>query len=278
MTNVLRQPLLIGGAPRSGTTALLQALNSNRSVYISSEENLLNTEKVLSKLLGTRERRARTLTGGMRSLSHRETLTLDNIHSHNFSVKSVWPTILYMYKWHHKRQADGEPLIVWGDKYPNYYKEIDATLALPHVRYLHITRNPYDVINSMLRRTEMSKQGKDWWKAITDVDQMIEAWGQAYATVQRIEGNPNVFHMHYENLVFEFDKTMGALNKFMGVDFVYENMMVDDPDKHYERDFLNDEIEQRISSHPQVREYVNTFRNHPDFISVAASLRTLKTL
>jgi len=278
MTSVQRQPLLIGGAPRSGTTALLQVLNSHRSVYISSEENLVNTGKVLSKLLGTRERRARTLTGGMRSLSHRETLTLDNIHSHNFSVKSVWPAILYMYKWHHKRHAEGEPLVVWGDKYPNYYKEIDEVLALPHARYLHITRNPYDVVNSMLRRTEMSKQGKDWWKAITDIDQMIEAWAQAYSTILRIERNPNVFHMHYESLVFDFDKTMDGLNNFLGVDFAYENLMVDDPDKHYERDFISEEIEQRISSNSQVSDYVNTFRNHPDLASVAASLSLLKSL
>lgn len=276
MVSMLRQPLLIGGSPRSGTTALLQVLNSNPSVYISSEENLLNTKKVLDKLLGTRERRSHTLAAGMRSLSQRETLTVDNIHSHNFSAKSVWPSIHYLYKWHHKRMGSAEPLVLWGDKFPNYYKEIDSVLALPHVRYLHITRNPYDVVNSMLRRTEMSKQGKDWWKAITDIDGMIDAWALAYKTILGIESSSKVFHLHYEDLVFDFEKSVSALNDFMGVNFTYNNVMVDDPGKHYERDFINEEIQKRISSNLQVSEYVEKFSNNPNFPSVSASLGALK--
>lgn len=276
MVSMLRQPLLIGGSPRSGTTALLQVLNSNPSVYISSEENLINTKKVLDKLLGTRERRSHTLAAGMRSLSQRETLTVDNIHSHNFSAKSVWPSIHYLYKWHHKRMGSTEPLVLWGDKFPNYYKEIDSVLALPDVRYLHITRNPYDVVNSMLRRTEMSKQGKDWWKAITDIDGMIDAWALAYKAIQGVESSPNVFHLYYESLVFDFKKSISALNDFLGVDFAYSNLMVDDPAKHYERDFIDEEIQKRISSNLQVSEYVEKFSNNPDFPSVSAALGELK--
>lgn len=270
------QPLLIGGSPRSGTTALLQVLNSNPSVYISSEENLLNTKKVLDKLLGTQERRSHTLAAGMRSLSQRETLTVDNIHSHNFSARSVWPAIHYLYKWHHKRMGGGEPLVLWGDKFPSYYKEVDSVLALPNVRYLHITRNPYDVVNSMLRRTEMSKQGKDWWKAITDIDGMIDAWAVAYKAIQGVESIKNVFHLHYESLVFDFEKTISALNDFMGVDFAYSNIMVDDPGKHYERDYINEEIQGRISSNGQVADYVMKYSNNQDFPSVAVALATLK--
>ena len=51
--------LLIGGCPRSGTTALLHFLNSNASTHISAEENLLHKIQVLNKLLGTREQRAK---------------------------------------------------------------------------------------------------------------------------------------------------------------------------------------------------------------------------
>ena len=273
---MLTTPLLIGGAPRSGTTALLQVLNSNPAVFISSEENLLNSIKLLGKLLGTRERRAHTLASGMRALSERETLTVDNIHSHNFSEKSVWPSIRYLYKWHHKRMEGGEPLVLWGDKFPNYFKEIDSVLALENVRYLHITRNPFDVVNSMLRRTEMSKQGKDWWKAITDIDGMINAWALAFQAIQNVESRPNVFHLHYESLVFDFDKTIFALNDFFGVDFTYSNIMVDDPEKHYERSFINAEVKMRISSNAQVSSYVEKFANNAEFPSVSTALRVLK--
>lgn len=267
-------PLLIGGAPRSGTTALLQVLNSNPKTYISSEENLLNMYKVLTKSLGTRERRAASLAGGMRELSVRETLTADNIHSHNFTEKSVWPAIRYIYKFHHKRLAGDQELILWGDKLPNYYKELPKLLSVPNVRYLHITRNPYDVINSMLRRTEMSKHGKDWWKAITEVEEMISAWAEAYQAICKVEARSNVLHIQYENLVFNFDETIASMNAFFGVDHDYENMMVDDPDKHYDRAFLNDEIRLAIAQNPHVAAYVGRFNcdKHP---MVAASLANL---
>lgn len=274
--DMLRSPLFVGGAPRSGTTALLQVLNSNANAYVSSEENLLSLIKVFGKSLGTRERRASTLAGGMRELSERETLTADNIHSHNFTEKSLWPSIRYLYKWHHKQSNAGEPLILWGDKLPNYYKELDAVLAVPQVKYLHITRNPYDVVNSMLRRTEMSKQGKDWWRAITDVENMIEAWASAYKAMRKVESATNTLHVQYESLVFEFDKTIAQINAFIGVELAYQNVMVDDLAKHYDRSYITDEVQQLISSNVHVMHYVKRFSSNADYPSVAASLGMIK--
>ena len=274
MMKMLSSPLFVGGAPRSGTTALLQVLNSNTHTYISSEENILNVLKAFTKTLGTKERRGQSLAGGMRELSIRETLTLDNIHSHNFSEESVWPAVRYLYKFHHRKIAGDNQLQVWGDKLPNYYKELDALLSLPRAKYLHITRNPYDVVNSMLRRTEMSKQGKDWWKAITEVEKMIEAWSDAYEKICSVEKRPDVLHIQYENLVFDFDKTMAAINSFVGVDQTYDNVMVDDPDKHYDRAFLTEDIRAILSQNAHVKDYTTRF-NTPEHPAVAASLSGL---
>jgi len=255
---------------------LLQVLNSNVNAYVSSEENLLNMIKVFGKTLGTRERRALTLAGGMRELSERETLTANNIHSHNFTEKSLWPAIRYLYKWHHKQSNSDQPLVLWGDKLPNYYKELDTVLAVPLVKYLHITRNPYDVVNSMLRRTELSKQGKDWWKAITDVESMIDAWASAYKAMRKVESATNTLHIQYESMVFEFDKTIAQINSFLGVDFTYQNVMVDDPAKHYDRSYITDEIQQLIDSNVHVMHYVKRFSGSVDYPSVAASLGMFK--
>ena len=261
--------LLIGGCPRSGTTALVHFLNSNAATHISAEENLLHKIQVLNKLLGTRERRAKVYKkNGMRALSVRETLSADNILASNFSEEAAWPTIQYLYTLHHNKIHPDMPLELWGDKFPNYFKEIDAVLAIPDVRYLHITRNPFDVVNSMLRRTEMARLGKDWWKAVTDFDAMIETWAEAYRVILKIEDKPEVMHLYYEELVFDFVGSVTKINSFLEADLKFENILVSDPNKHHDRSFLTTEMHVRVLAHPDVAAYVARHINTP-FVSPA---------
>jgi hypothetical protein len=254
-------PLLIGGCPRSGTTALLQVLNSNVQVFISSEENLLSMQESFRKVLGTQERRKKSLAAGMRALSSRETLSLQNIHSHNFTVKAVWPAIRSIYKWHFSNLHSTGDIVLWGDKYPNYFRNIDEIANATNLRYLHLTRNPLDVINSMVRRTEMAKEGKDWWRAITDFDQMIETWASAYAAIATVEQRPNILHVHYEDMVFRFTETMAEINAFLGLALSFENPLISDPARHFDRQYLTPEMIEKILSHPLVTAY---FKQHGD--------------
>jgi hypothetical protein len=262
-------PLLIGGCPRSGTTALLQVLNSNPSCYISSEENLPKILGALSKVLGTQERRNEVISHkGMRALSLRESLNEKNANRHNFSQDSLWPTLRFIYEYHHGKLSPGFPLVLWGDKFPNYFKNIDVVMAVPGVKYLHITRNPLDVVNSIMRRCEMTSQGKDWWKAMTDFEGMVNAWSDAYQIIQRIESRPEVFHLHYEELVFDFHGSAARLNGFLGVNFAYEDILVSDPKKHYDRSFLSKEMKGQILSHADVQRYMAKSKNN-HFVSSA---------
>jgi len=257
-------PLLIGGCPRSGTTALLQVLNSNPSCYISSEENIPKVLGTLSKVLGTQERRNEVISHkGMRALSLRESLNEKNANRHNFSQVSIWPTLRFIYQYHHEQLFPGVPLVLWGDKFPNYFKNIDVVMAVSGMKYLHITRNPLDVVNSIMRRCEMTRQGKDWWKAMTDFEEMINAWSDAYNIIQEIEGRPEVFHLHYEELVFDFHGSVARINGFLGADLAYENILVSDPTKHFDRSFLSKEIKSQILSHADVRTYMAKSKNNP---------------
>lgn len=269
--------LLIGGSPRSGTTAVLQMLNSSPGVFVSSEENLLKSLQALEKLLDTRGRRAKILDNGMRTLSPRETLTLENIHSHNFNQEAVWPTLRFIYEFHHGRLYPGVPLVLWGDKLPAYARELNAVLALPAVRYLHVTRNPLDVVNSMLRRLDAARQGRDWWKAITDFDAMVEAWAEAYRAIEAVEERAEVFHLHYEELVFDFECNVAALNHFLGVDLQYQNVLVSSPALHYDRCHLTREMVQHIAGHPIVQAYVERVRGSDMLPNVALSLKSLSS-
>lgn len=265
--------LLVGGSPRSGTTAVLQVLNSNPHVFLTSEENILKSIRALEALLGTRSRRTVALKNGMRELSPRETLTLDNIHSHNFTDRSVWPTLEYIYRFHHAQLHPNESLIVWGDKLPAYARDIASVLALPNALYLHITRHPFDVVNSMLRRLDATRRGLDWWKGITEFDAMLEAWVTAYEAIEAIEGSPRVFHLHYEQLVFDFASNASAINRFLGVDLPYQNILVNDPALHFDQSHLNAEMRDRITAHPAVQRYLS---RHPNTYSAAQGQQAIQ--
>ena len=268
-------PIFIGGCPRSGTSALLQVLNSNSSVFISAEENLLNMEEKLSQLLGSRERRAEIYTEiGMRELSVRETMTQKDILSRNFTGLSIWPMISSLYQWHHC-QVGGEPLQLWGDKFPGYYKDLQRVLSIDGSRYIHITRNPFDVVNSMLRRTEMAGQGRDWWKAITNVADMVEEWCRAYRAISQVEMHKNVFHLYYEALVFDFDLAVKELNSFLEVDLQYDNIMIDGLEYHFDRPYLDRTIINDIMSRVEVKAYLKNCLNNSSVSNVFLSMNDI---
>lgn len=270
--------LLIGGSPRSGTTALLQVLNSNRNAFISSEENLLRLADELAKLLNTRQRRSKVLEGGMRALSPRETLNLENIHSHNFDVAGLWPTIRFIYEHHHKRLHPGEPLLLWGDKVPGYAQQISRVGELPEAYYIQVTRNPFDVVNSMLRRLDAASQGKDWWKSITDFQGMLASWSSAFSAVMNAQSKKKILHIHYEELVFNFDRCIGQINEFLGLDLAYQNLMVADRRLHYDRAFLTPDMIKKIGADPVVRDYISLYGASEALPDVAASLQGIPGL
>ncbi|MEP5764924.1 MAG: sulfotransferase [Halieaceae bacterium] len=248
--------VMIGGCPRSGTTALLQHLNSSPGVFISSEENLFKMMPRMRDILGTRERRQGIAKGRNRQLSARETMSFQDMQQHTFSEAGAWPTVEFMYEWHHAQLQPGVPLVLWGDKFPNYFRQLENINLIPNAAYIHITRNPLDVVNSMIRRTEMARQGKDWWKAITNLQDMISRWSEAFSTVQKHSADPRVLHIHYEQLVFETTGTTRLLESFLDETLSGSSKLISDPKLHHERNYLNPEIITAISEHPVVKEYL----------------------
>ena len=269
---MLSYPILIGGCPRSGTTALQQLLNVDERVYISSEEDLTNSIKIISSLLSTRERREKKMQGFLRDLSVRESLSKESLHSHNFTSNSIWPVIRYIYKHHHAKIHPGNELLLWGDKYPLYYKSLAKKIDEGWVSYLHITRNPFDVVNSMIRRTKNARQGKDWWRAITEIDDMISAWSDAYTMIRKVDNRTNVLEVQYEELVFNTSGFICDFKKFKDFELRLGEVLVSDTNKHYERDFLTNDVTAKIMGSKSVQHYIRRFSNNKNFPFVAESL------
>lgn len=253
--------VLIGGCPRSGTTPLMLLLNSDPRVFVSSEENLVELVVKLDAVLSTRERLQDKAGGRMRERSVRETASLGDLHRYNFSRAFVTGTLAEIYRIHHRALNRGAELKLFGDKYPRYYENLGSVFTLPlAVKYIHITRNPFDVVNSMLRRTRMAEQGKDWWKTATEPEKMIGMWNAAFEAVVTRQAEPEILHLQYEDLVFRTDAVKARLCDFLGVELDLNYALVSDPEKHFDRSYIDPAVARLIGSSAHIDRYQRYLR------------------
>lgn len=175
-------PIIIYGAPRSGTTYLNSILNQHPQVFITHETRLFAwAHQSLAELT---QRNQYVLGHRARFVDHlRETypgLIRD-------FYKKLRPSARY-----------------WGDKNPHYASNNNAgcletiQMLYPETRFIHIIRDGRDVVNSLLR--QRTKQGKPWanfesahriWK--THVDR-----GCAFG---RSQPPDRYFELRYEDLI-----------------------------------------------------------------------------
>lgn len=248
--------LFVGGSPRSGTTALMSVLNSNNDILISSEENVFRLLKGFRKLCGTKETRENIIAQtGMREVSGREVFAKNDVGINNFSSTFALSLLKSLYNELVTVSGKDNPQVC-GDKLPGYHEVIGKVLALDNnVKYLHITRNPFDVINSMLRRTELAKQGKDWWKSHTDVGSMIDVWNSAFVNIRKFESNSNVLHIQYEDLVFSEGNVLSEISDFLGVAVDNKYQLISDKAKHHDQIYLTPEVNAELDDKLLLVEY-----------------------
>lgn len=239
--NLRSEYLLVGGCPRSGTTPLEMLLNSDPRVFVSSEQNLLKLYDDLYAALGRREKRKRKL-GELenRATSPRENFSQDEAYKYTFTADILYLVLRDIF--YHLQQAvtpDVNP-IYFGDKLPEYFRTIDEfrQISFPF-RYIHITRNPFDVVNSMKMRVEMSKAGKDWWNAYSEITDMIAIWNEALQFIVEQEDTDDCLHVQYEDLIFNYDHVLGSIENFLGVNFDLSSSLRTDPEIHFQRDYLD---------------------------------------
>lgn len=245
----------------------MMSLNSSPGIYISSEENLPEKLERLGKLIGTRERHLAkahdglikteaTQGGRMRATSERENWVMDDVLPFHFSSRHTPALLKNLYRLQNDERSPDTPLAIFGDKMPAYCRTLDFDNLPFGAKYIHITRNPYDVINSMLRRVQMTRQGLDWWKAITELDDMMAWWNDAFAVIRAEEHRPGVLHIQYEDLVFATEEVREAIREFLGLpvlDFGFP--LVDDAARHFDRAYLDDGITERIRETCKVADY-----------------------
>jgi len=105
----------------------------------------------------------------------------------------------------------------FGDKLPTYYKEdLSDLYAVTKFRIIFVSRNPHDVVRSMMFRAENARGKRDHWSFARTPEQGIIEWVSAvrFAATCRYEK----LIVRYEDLVFNSEATASVIAEFLKVE------------------------------------------------------------
>ena len=191
-------PIIIYGAPRSGTTYLQQILNAHPDVFISHETRVFAW--LHHALAMTKDDRL-VLTEREAFLGHLRTVLPNVMREFN---RSLAPGVRY-----------------WGDKNPHYADPFNdgclETVAelFPGSVFVHIIRDGRDVVSSLIRKRD---EDKPW----VTFDQAHFTWSrhvQRGSAFGRALSAGRYFELRYEDLVADDVERAAALFRFLGLAF-----------------------------------------------------------
>ena len=191
-------PIVLFGAPRSGTTFLNELLNSHPEVHITNEMRLFAwAHETLVK--ATKQHRL--------LVTHREKFAEHATKQFGGMIRDFYAT-----EWPHVRY--------WGDKNPHYADVwnrgcLDTVRRIfPGAKFIHIIRDGRDVVASIVRREH--PDGRPW----ADVETAAWTW-QDHVTIGsafgRKIGPESYYEMRYEDLVADGVRDARSLFEFLGI-------------------------------------------------------------
>jgi hypothetical protein len=222
-----RSFFVAGGCPRSGTNMLFFLLNTNPSLRMLIDTDF---ERLLKAAEGLyyKEQELRNLPE--RAKGRKEQWTLDAFtHCVPQRAQSHRRVIETLCAAQFEVTGDITRVRWFGDKLAAYYsRDLDyIQAALGEMRFVHITRNPFDVITSLLRRSRNAQEGKDYWTtAPSTTDAASALWKDAWSFIRRYERDPRFLHIRYEDLIFRTSAVLKRIAAFFEVDNVFDDSHV----------------------------------------------------
>ncbi len=199
MENELRGPIVVFGAPRSGTTYVQRILNAHPQVFVSHE----------SRVFAWLHRALAMVNQDQFVVTHRSAF-VDHLRGRLPGlVTQFYRDLAPEARW-------------WGDKNPHYADPGNLgclnTVAelFSDARFIHVIRDGRDVVASLLRRR--FPDGKPW----VDFDQAHFTWvnhvaiGSAFG---RGAGEERYIELRYEELIADDIQGSRILLDFCGIDF-----------------------------------------------------------
>ncbi len=214
--------LIIGGAARSGTSAMLKALNQHPEIFLIPEfywtsqinalsKSIFNKFKIsTSKLsIGKVNNQERP---GAESLMIKD--FLDYIPSENKSLPRVIQAIV-------ESTSNKEKIKYTGEKLPEYWAHLDfkqlAKIFDKNVKLVHVSRSPLHCLSSFKHRIELTGKGKDRFRFNTlnkAAEHLTESF-KAYCHFSAHNFTDTLF-VKYEDMFYQ-SSSIADLEDFLGL-------------------------------------------------------------
>lgn len=241
------RPLIVAGAPRSGTTFLMQILNLHPRIAVSYEQNLLGILK-----LAFRKRWKNAM--GSRWLTSRENFSHEDLRNAVFSSEASLEGLLSaLYRPIFPDKEWGAPVMWAGDKWNLVDPTEDlTTIVRTGASLIWITRNPLDVVASWSER--VTNEGVPGPTG----DAALSLWYRSFHIITTAEIRLEAYHLQYEDLLFRPEAVMERLMGWMelaGASSMAKKVKaLADPDAFHRRG-LTDGMKKKLMVSPVIGEY-----------------------
>lgn len=195
-TGLRSGPILVFGAPRSGTTYLRQILDAHPDVFVTNEF------RVFSWLFAAVD--ALPLDDA-RLFEHRSEFVAQLQLELPELVRRYYAQLAGSARW-------------WGDKNPHYAQDPailqNAAALFPDARFVHIHRDPRAVIASLLRKRHADGSP---WIGLEDAHAMVVSHVRNALDFAQQVGPERCFRVRYERLVADDEAMARSLFAWLGL-------------------------------------------------------------
>jgi hypothetical protein len=200
----MSQVLLIGGAPRSGTTFIASTLNAHPRICLFSEFSLTNIFRSLDKMIGP-VNSAKLSTG---DISPSDDFSRPSSEHYDSLFRSVFQNV-----YPHKTPS------IPGGKMPALATKEDVDYLLSRnskLKVIYILRNCMATVASSMRRYEATLRGKDNW-LYESPSQALYEWIYNLLIGQYLAQRADTLFIKYEDFVKNPNEFL-KVSEFLGTD------------------------------------------------------------
>ena len=259
--------IVVGGCPRSGTTLLNILINTHPDIFISNELNIIKFNDKLNGLF-YREDSSKKLKE--RKKSKKETWKLSDLTS-LIPNKSI---TLYseLFKFIYQDMSNSSSLSLIGDKFPKYYHDFPNYQNLDFVKtkyYLHVSRNPINVLNSFIRRQKNTRDGVDYFNTSIMPEEILNEWICAWNFINK---ESSIHNIKYEDIITNRKKVIFRLSYYLDITDSFDTSLIND---------FDDEIilsRKEVSLLPPSLIEISRTWNDLDFSNIPNHLQKIETI